>query len=347
MVHTDNSIPGNKYEAVKLRWLTRLGLIARPTVRVYHGYGRDGQLQVFGHVFALAARERKHYSRNFFRNMWALIRLFIVKPVEGAAVHLVWQGQRVETNTADDGFFHFEWEPDHPTDAGWHEVTVTYTRSGAVMAEGTGVLYIPYRTQYGFISDIDDTFLISHSSQLFKRLYVLFTSNARTRRPFEGVAHHYALLSLAGTTADVPNPFFYVSSSEWNLYNYIKEFCRTYKLPEGVFLLSQVKRVSQLLKTGQGKHATKFARVSRVLENYPGRHFILLGDDTQQDPYIYLTVAKHFPKRIVCVYLRQVLKRPKAAVTAVVEEMRALGVECCYFRHSEDAIAHSRKMGIL
>lgn len=327
-------------------WLSKLGLMAYPTVKVYHGYGRDGQLQVFGHVFSLAPRPRRKFNGNVFRNMWSLIRLFIVKPKADAAVHLVWQGVRIETVTAQDGFFHFQWEPDHPTEAGWHAVAVTHTESGQVVAEGEGHVYIPYRTQYGCISDIDDTFLVSHSSRLLKRLYLLFTRNARTRRPFEGVALHYSLLSKAGTVADVPNPFFYVSSSEWNLYNYIREFCRTYALPEGVFLLSQIKRVTQLLKSGQGKHATKFARVSRILESYPAVQFVLLGDDTQQDPDIYLAIARHFPKRVLCVYLRRVhAERDK--VLQVVREMRELGVECCYFRHSEEAIAHSRKMGLI
>lgn len=347
MFHTDHSSQHSKFGTVKPGWLSKLGLMAYPTVKVYHGYGRDGQLQVFGHVFSLAPRPRRTYNRNVLRNMWALIRLFVVRPKADAAVHLVWQGERIDAVTAKDGFFHFQWAPQQPTDAGWHTVTVAHTEKGEVLAEGEGSIYIPYRTQYGCISDIDDTFLVSHSSRLLKRLYLLFTRNARTRRPFEGVAQHYSLLGTAGTTEDVPNPFFYVSSSEWNLYNYIREFSRTHGLPEGVYLLSQVKRVTQLLATGQGKHATKFTRISRIMENYPSTRFVLLGDDTQQDPAIYLAIARHFPERVLCVYLRQVRKAPAAGAQAVVAAIRELGVECCYFRHSEEAIAHSRETGLI
>ena len=40
-------------------------------------------------------------------------------------------------------------------------------------------------------------------------------------------------------------------------------------MPEGVFLLSQIKRLSEVWKTGATKHATKFMRIARILEAYP------------------------------------------------------------------------------
>ncbi|ULT45467.1 hypothetical protein KRR40_20705 [Niabella defluvii] len=50
----------------------------------------------------------------------------------------------------------------------------------------------------------------------------MLTRNAHSRKPFDGVVAHYRALQLAQTTSDRPNPFFYVSSSEWNLYDFIK-----------------------------------------------------------------------------------------------------------------------------
>ncbi len=35
------------------------------------------------------------------------------------------------------------------------------------------------------------------------------------------------------------------------------------------FLLSQLKKLKQVLKTGQGKHATKFMRIARIVEAFP------------------------------------------------------------------------------
>jgi phosphatidate phosphatase APP1 len=109
---------------------------------------------------------------------------------------------------------------------------------------GYGNISIPFASSHALISDIDDTFLISHSSRLRRRLYVLFTKNARTRKPFEGVVNHYKLLACGNVSGKNANPFFYVSSSEWNLYDFIAEFSRRNELPKGVFLLSQLKRIN-------------------------------------------------------------------------------------------------------
>ena len=74
---------------------------------------------------------------------------------------------------------------------------------------------------------------------------------------FEGVVKHYQALAYAGSEVDEPNPFFFVSSSEWNLYNFIVEFSRNNQLPDGVFLLSQLKNFSQVFKTGSNKSVSK------------------------------------------------------------------------------------------
>ncbi|MBC8154816.1 MAG: App1 family protein, partial [Bacteroidetes bacterium] len=211
----------------------------------------------------------------------------------------------------------------------------------------TGEVHVPYPTQYGFISDIDDTFLISHSATKFKRLLVLLTENARCRMPLEGFVTHYQALSRAGTDADAPTPFFYVSSSEWNLYEYILEFSRQHQLPTGVLMLSQLKRFRQLWQTGQNKHLTKLDRIAWILAAFPTHKFILLGDDTQADPVIYATVVGHHPDQIRCVYLRQVGAAPKPDVQAIVATIEAAGLPCCYFDHSAVAMAHSRQLGLI
>ncbi|RYF47482.1 MAG: DUF2183 domain-containing protein, partial [Comamonadaceae bacterium] len=218
---------------------------------------------------------------------------------------------------------------------------------GQVLGTGKGSLYIPYPTQYGFISDVDDTFLISHSSNMRKRLFVLFTQNARSRQPFEGVVRHYQLLAQGNTTADAPNPFFYVSSSEWNLYDYLLEFTRVQELPRGVFLLNVLKQLNQLLKTGQNNHQGKFARIVRVIEGFPKQRFVLLGDSSQHDPYIYESLVRHFPGRIHAVYIRDVYQKNHDKVRTVLASIEAQGVPCCFFRHSEEAILHSIKVGLI
>lgn len=332
---------------LKQRFMNRLGLTSQITIKVYHGYGYGKQLVVYGHVFQSGPKPRKKYRRSFLRNTWALLRLFMVTPYPKIELEMEWKGQIYFTRTDTDGFFKLEWLDESPVPQGWNEVVVRAKQNDRIIAQSTGKVYVPYTTQYGFISDIDDTFLISHSANLRKRLFVLFTQNARTRKPFEGVVKHYQLLSMSNTTQKAPNPFFYVSSSEWNLYEYILEFTRVNEIPNGVFLLNQLKQFKQLLKTGQNHHQTKFTRIARILESYPQQRFVLLGDSSQQDPHIYEAIVSHFPKQIHAVYIRDVHAQNKDKASGVLRNIESKGVPCCFFQHSSEAILHSRKIGLI
>ncbi|MEO6550002.1 MAG: phosphatase domain-containing protein, partial [Ferruginibacter sp.] len=185
------------------------------TVKIYHGYGYENKLVVFGHVLKGKPFTRNKYTNNALKNILYLVKLFFVNPIAGVRIRLQWQTQQFDGITEADGFFRFEWKSAGPTPAGWHAVQVQLlTDTGDVVTTGSGNFFVPHITQYAFISDIDDTVLISHSATKFSRLRVLFTKNPHSRKAFNDVVNHYQLLSAAHTSPDVPNPFFYVSSSE-------------------------------------------------------------------------------------------------------------------------------------
>lgn len=330
------------FKRLKLKILRLLRLDANPTLRLYKGFGNREECNIYGHALSLAPLARKRYRNVVLYNTAALLRLFMVKPVKQARIELHWGNERYEVLTADDGFFHFQWKPlqafepgNHPVRANWlHRVDDT------VIASAESDITIPSPADYAVISDIDDTFLISHSGNLRKRLLVLFTHNARSRRPFEGVVRHYQLLRSNNRL------FFYVSSSEWNLYDYIREFIRTQQLPDGIFLLNQIKTFSKIFSTGQGKHTGKFTRIVRIIEAYPDQQFILLGDDSQRDPEIYAEVVAHFPQNIHAVYIRKLQAAEKPAVLGKKRSIESAGVQFCYFYHSDEAIEHSLKIGL-
>ena len=158
---------------------------------------------------------------------------------------------------------------------------------------------------------------------------------------------HYQLLAKAHTKDDEPNPFFYVSSSEWNLYGYIAEFIRVNGLPKGVLLLSSMKKIWQLLSSGQKSHGNKFFRIVRVMEAFPKQKFILLGDSSQEDTVIYNSLVDHFPGRIHAVYIRDIYKKKSQSVQQILLTLEETGIPCCFFTHSAEAILHSRKIGLI
>ena len=333
---------------MKTAILKRFRLTDKTTVKVYRGFGHAHHLLLYGHVFTFSSIPRQRYTHNWLINFFSLIRLFFVKPIPRARVRMKWENQVFYTETELDGFFKFEWSADQEISFGWHEVKVELLDiNDEVITSGTGIFFVPHSTQYGFISDIDDTFLISHSASIFKRLYVLFTHNARSRKTFNDVVYHYQLLSLAHTKESEPNPFFYVSSSEWNLYDYIVEFARVNHLPPGIFLLNQIKRWYQIFKTGKTKHSGKFVRIVRILEMFPHQRFVLLGDSSQQDPYIYASIAEKFQGKIHAVYIRDVFEKNSQKTKETLLRLEQAGVACCFYKNSIEAIAHSRKIALL
>ncbi len=316
-------------------------------VKIYHGYGHMHDLLLYGHVFNKKPVTRRRYSTGLLANLRYLLRLFFVQPLAHANITLRWENQVLHNKTEADGFIKFEWASAQPVPAGWHAVSVEHTYNNTTV-HGEGELFVPHKTQYGFISDIDDTVMISHSSTVFKRLRILFTTNPRTRKIFDGVQKHYHLLSVSNTTADAPNPFFYVSSSEWNLYDYLNDFFAYNGLPKGAFLLNHIKKWTELLQTGKTKHEGKLIRVARILQAFPHQHFILIGDNTQRDPVIYKAIAEKYTTRIFAVYIRNVIAANEASARHLLQELQHnTGVHTCLFNTSNEAIAHSVAIGLV
>ena len=170
------------------------------TVKVYHGYGHQKNLVVYGHVLAGNEVVESRYGNNAIQNAIRIVKLFFVKPIPRVPVRLDWGNQHFDSTTETDGFFKFEWESPTDVSAGWHPVTVhLLNEQGQVAATGEGKIFVPHSTQYAFISDIDDTVLVSHSATTGKKLRVLFTKNPLSRKTFADVVKYYQLLSLAHT----------------------------------------------------------------------------------------------------------------------------------------------------
>lgn len=317
-------------------------------VNIYHGYGHSGDMVVYGHVLKSMPATMRHDFKRPIKNIFQVLKLFFAKPVACAKVRLSWQDRILETTAEKDGLFKFEWSSPEYVPAGWHEVIVAHiSENGNVLSESKGGLYVPHLTQYAFISDIDDTVMVSHSATTIKRLRELFIKNARKRSAFRDVVNHYELLATSNTNPGTPNPFFYVSSSEWNLYRYLVEFFRFNGLPEGAFLLSQFKRWFQLFKTGKTKHEGKLVRIVRILRVFPLQEFVLIGDNTQSDPAIYEAIVHKYPGKIHAVYLRNAKKENEEITRKILADLQKRGVHTCLFENNAEAIIHSKKIGLI
>lgn len=316
-------------------------------LKLYRGYVNDAELVVTGHVFQSWAPDKYRIDNKGIRHAVSIIHMFRIKPFRNAVVTLKFKNLEVSTKTLDDGYFRFTIPFNEPLNSGWHsyEVSCKLNNIGIV---NVGEILKPFESKLGIISDIDDTFLISHSRNFLKKLYVLLFRNINSRRIFEDVVQHYKALSMAGQTSDIAsNSFFYVSSSEWNLYEFIDSFARLHQLPKAVIKLSDIKSgISDFLFTGRGSHNHKFHKIKEIISFYPHLQYVLLGDDSQRDPYIYEEICKIFPKNIKAIYIRQTSKS-KSKVMKTLQNIESLGVSVCYFKFSNEAIAHSKEIGII
>ncbi|HEY1055509.1 MAG TPA: phosphatase domain-containing protein, partial [Emticicia sp.] len=317
-------------------------------VKVYHGYGHTHNLVVYGHVLAGKPAKTDQFSDNLLVNTIQLVKLFFVKPLPNMRVNLQWGNQQLYSTTESDGFFKFEWQSDTEVAAGWHEITIhLINEQNEPIVSGQGKIFVPHSTQYGFISDIDDTVLVSHSADTGKKLRTMFTKNPRSRKTFADAVKFYQLLSLAHTSPDLLNPFFYVSSSEWNLYDYLNEFFKHNDLPKGAFLLNQIKKWYQLLKTGRTKHEGKLVRVIRILQAFPKQKFVLLGDNSQRDPEIYTSIANKYSEQIAAIYIRNISEEKEHSTLEMLNTIYNKNIRTCQFKHTDEAIAHARGIGLL
>ena len=320
----------------------------KPILKLYRGYANEQELIVMGHVFKPTTKQDYDFQKKNFKNATSVIKMFRIGTQANADVYLHLNGKKIHTKTLDDGYFKFCIPLIEKSNYGWIEYAVSIFYKNEEIIEKASYIK-PHEGNFGFISDIDDTFLVSHTRNPLKKLYILLFKNVYSRKVYDDVVSHYLALSLAGrknTTEE--NAFFYVSSSEWNLYRFIIQFTHINKLPKAVLLLKDIKTsLTDLFITGRGDHNHKFEKIKHILEFYPNLQYTLLGDDSQHDPYLYENICKFFPVNVIAVYIRQTGKSRNLKAEKVLKNIESLDIEVCYFKDSSEAIAHSKKIGLI
>lgn len=320
----------------------------KPILKLYRGYANEQELIVMGHVFKPTTKTEYNFQKKNLKNATSVIKMFQLKTQANADVYLEHDNSKIHTKTLKDGYFKFCVPLDQNSTYGWIDYNVSIVHKNEVIV--TKESYIrPHKGNLGIISDIDDTFLVSHTRNPLKKLYVLLFKNINKRKIYDDVVAHYQSLSTAGRDNKTEfNAFFYVSSSEWNLYRFITKFTEMHRLPKAVLLLKDIKTsLADFFWTGNGDHNHKFEKIKHILEFYPNLEYVLLGDDSQQDAFLYEAICKIFPVTVKAVYIRQTGSSQKEKVNAILQNLETLQVSVCYFKHSIEAIEHSKSIGII
>lgn len=212
----------------------------------------------------------------------------------------------VETRTDGEGYFDLRLDADlGPDDAPW-------TTGEARLAEPYRGIDTPHDTyiklrvpgpdaNVAIVSDVDDTLLDSGATNPLQMIRRTMTGSALTRRPVPGGPALYRALA-GGASGGEENPFFYISSSAWNLHGFLTAFLRHNDFPTGPLMLRD------LLGTDANRtHSTmKRQHIDEVIDVHERLPVVLFGDSGQHDPQIYAEVVEENPDRIVAAYIRDV-----------------------------------------
>lgn len=162
-----------------------------------------------------------------------------------------------------------------------------------------GEIHLMQETGLSVISDIDDT--IKVSQVLDRRALVRNTFY----KPFEPVAGMAAVYRAWSNSANAQ--FHYVSASPWQLYTPLAGFMRGNGFPAGTFHLKDFRIKDQtFFDLFRSPERYKHSVIEPLLERFPNRRFILVGDSGEKDPEIYGAIARAHRRQIARILIRDV-----------------------------------------
>lgn len=326
----------------------KFNLLSPLTIQSYLGYGNAQKVVVTGRVLEGEGQDTPEEGASMWKNVRSMYRRYESDEIPYVRVKVLFQGLQQVVKTDSEGYFHalledFELSGDNELyDVHFELLDQVYPNQGIV--KGQGKVLIPSKSEYGVISDVDDTILLSRSSNLMKKAQLTFFNNAHTRTPFVGVSALYQALK-AGSDGRQHNPLFYVSSSPWNLYDLLQQFCEVHEIPEGPLLLKDLGiDKDTFIKNGHGTH--KVAQITTLFLLYPDIQFILIGDSGQKDPEIYEFLSRKYPDHVKAIYIRDVTNPQRdEEVKAIAKQVKARGIDMILAKDTTDAALHAYEQG--
>ena len=313
-------------------------------VLAYRGFGNATGAHVFGRVVEKLGVSVSTDKDSLFRNLLNTWRRADSDPLGFSDVKIRYGDAVIDCKTDDEGFFRGWLEAGGNGGGEWKSFDAELVHS--MSATGTGEVLVPPDTaKFCVVSDIDDTVIQSRVSNFLQAARTVMLGNARTRLPFPGVAAFYEALRN-GKSGNERNPIFYVSSSPWNIYDVITEFMDLQKVPKGPLMLRDWDiRLSALSSARHFDH--KGVAIRSLIELYPDKQFILIGDTSQHDPEIYRQIVGEFPNRVMAIYIRDVNRNAerKASITKLAEEVLAAGSTLVLAEDTLGAAKHAVEQG--
>lgn len=290
-----------------------------------------------------------HEDDSKLKNLWNSYKRFESDEIGGATVRVSWADKSVMLTTDEEGYVYLQ--TDHgldlsATDAPSFLITFELLEKGRIIYQTNSSIYVTASSAtFGVISDVDDTILQTGVTSTLKwRVLVnVLTKHSHQRLPLEGAGEFYERLH-DGKTGMERNPFFYLSNSPWNIYDYLTSFLEKFEFPKGPLLLRDID--SKFLKKKGYETGHKYQSILTILKMYPDLPFILIGDAGEIDIDIYVSIAKLFPDRIKSICIRAVRKDSKTErVRQVMEEHPEL--DTVLISNPDEALVFAKERGYI
>jgi len=280
------------------------GHAGRVRMLTYAGYRNAHELRVSGRV--VRYREPLDAGDGTVSRLRTMLAIYNSEEVPGVCVRCDAFGGTAETRSDEEGYFSFALPIDQPLpDATiWESATLSTPELEAQSPSIEVPVMAPAADDHwGVISDIDDTIIETGATNFVKNWRRVLVDQPDDRLAVPGAAKLYQM--IAHDHQAPVRPFFYVSSSPWNLYGFIAEFMELNGIPHGpMFLTDYGIDGDKLLKVAHGTH--KLTAIEAILLFYPQLRFLLIGDNGQHDVEIYARAVQEFPGRVAAVFIRDV-----------------------------------------
>ena len=331
----------------------RLGWLGDPCIILYRGFANQDQFYIKGRVIEDTGLAKPDEYDRFWDNVLAMIKRYGSSGLADRSLQVNFNGHGYRSRSDEDGYFTIDTNlPSEKNESAlWRPIEAQLTREGSfsqdVTTSQSEILRLDCGHDYGVITDIDDTILISHATNVRKKLKLMLFKNAKTRLPFDGASAFYQAL-YQGPDLEKNHPFFYVSSSEWNLYDLLLDFCQHHNFPKGAFLLRDAKiDLKKIWKAGGGNHNHKHEKICRILKLSDPLPFILVGDSGQHDAEIYADIARNNPGRVAAIYIRDVRPSRHNAVKQIATDLAKDDITMKLVSDTEEAAVHALKNGYI
>lgn len=298
------------------------------TIKKHNALGFPGGIVVQGRVMATMRLRRPQVDDSAWVNLSRMLRHWLTDEEPFAKVEVSCGDETKETTADDEGYFEVTFHGDGIEQI--DEVKMRLPGDVAGKWRKTGVLAPADHYQYLIISDVDDTILETNAASIWKMIKTTLFGNVLTRQVFSRIPEFYLTLLGEG------NPFFYVTSSPWNLRGFMQSIFERYQIPKGGFFMTDwgLDKEKWFAKSHRNH---KIESIQKILDWYPKRPVILLGDSGQKDPEIYREIAENYPERVHLVLIRNVSsrKRRRREVEAMAEECRAKDINFFFCDHTQ------------